>query len=160
MTNERNDLVEQALDLFVYAPLGLAFAARELIPTMAKKGREQVMTARAIGQFAVTMGQQEVSRRLRSINGGRPQPAAQPAPQTSAAPAPARPAEPAVNRPSPGAPAEVTSAIPGYDALSASQVVPRLAGLTPAELEAVRSYEESGRGRKTVLSRIAQLQAG
>lgn len=50
-------------------------------------------------------------------------------------------------------------AIPGYDALSASQVLPRLAGLTRPELEAVRAYEEAGRGRKTVLNRIAQLQA-
>ena len=51
-------------------------------------------------------------------------------------------------------------AIPGYDALSASQVVQRLAGLSPAELESVRAYEEATRGRKTILSRVAQLQHG
>ena len=49
--------------------------------------------------------------------------------------------------------------IPGYDSLSASQVVQRLAGLTQDELEAVRSYEEGGRRRKTILTRVAQLQA-
>jgi hypothetical protein len=52
-----------------------------------------------------------------------------------------------------------TLAIPGYDSLSASQVVPRLEGLEPDELEAVRRYEEATRGRKTILSKIAQLQA-
>jgi hypothetical protein len=50
-------------------------------------------------------------------------------------------------------------AIPGYDALSASQVVQRLAGLADDELEAVRTYEAATRGRRTVLNRIAQLQA-
>src|SRR4051812_17503380 len=51
-------------------------------------------------------------------------------------------------------------AIPGYDSLSASQVVQRLAGLSGDELEAVRSYEAANRGRKTILSRVAQLQSG
>ena len=50
-------------------------------------------------------------------------------------------------------------AIPGYDVLSASQVVQRLAGLADDELEAVRAYESSHRGRKTILGRISQLQS-
>lgn len=44
-----------------------------------------------------------------------------------------------------------------YDGLSASQVVSRLAGLTPDELQAVRSYEEGGRGRRTVLAAIDRI---
>ncbi len=51
-------------------------------------------------------------------------------------------------------------AIPGYDALSASQVVQRLAGLSAGELEEVRAYELATRGRRTILNKIAQLQAG
>jgi hypothetical protein len=50
-------------------------------------------------------------------------------------------------------------AIPDYDSLSASHVVNRLAGLSAAELEALRSYEAANRGRKTILSKVAQLQA-
>ncbi len=50
-------------------------------------------------------------------------------------------------------------AIPDYDNLSASQVVPRLAGLSTDELEAVRRYESAARGRKTILNKIAQLQS-
>jgi hypothetical protein len=38
--------------------------------------------------------------------------------------------------------------------------VQRLAGLSPEELEAVRVYETATRGRRTILARIAQLQAG
>ena len=51
-------------------------------------------------------------------------------------------------------------AIPGYDTLSASQIVQRLPGLSPDELEAVRLHELAGRSRKTVLLRVAQLKAG
>jgi hypothetical protein len=50
-------------------------------------------------------------------------------------------------------------AIPDYDGLSASHVVNRLASLTPGELEAVRLYEAANRGRKTILSKVAQLQS-
>lgn len=49
--------------------------------------------------------------------------------------------------------------IPDYDSLSASQVAARLPGLAPDELETVRAYEAAGRARKTVLNRIAALQA-
>lgn len=49
-------------------------------------------------------------------------------------------------------------AIPGYDSLSASQVVQRLAGLSKDELSAVGAYEEAHRGRRTILNRVNQLQ--
>ena len=56
--------------------------------------------------------------------------------------------------------AAATLAIPGYDSLSAMQVVQRLPGLTPAELTAVRAYEARYRGRKTILNRADQLLSG
>src|SRR5690606_21180894 len=55
--------------------------------------------------------------------------------------------------------APTTLGIPDYDSLSASQVVPRLEGLSPEELQAVREYESATRGRKTILNKIVQLQA-
>ena len=69
-----------------------------------------------------------------------------------------RAARPGHERPPAGASSDL--AIHGYDALSAPQVVQRLAGLLPDELEAVRAYETATRGRRTILARIAQLQAG
>jgi hypothetical protein len=51
-------------------------------------------------------------------------------------------------------------AIPGYDSLSASQVVQRLEGLSAAELEEVRSHEAGHRQRRTILHRVEQLLAG
>ena len=49
--------------------------------------------------------------------------------------------------------------IPAYGTLAASQVVERLASLTPGELESVRRHESATRRRRTVLHRIAQLSA-
>ena len=67
MTEERSP-VDQALDLFVYAPLGLLFSARQVIPELAEKGRQQlnaqVGMARLIGQYAVKQGTTEAEKAL------------------------------------------------------------------------------------------------
>lgn len=70
----------------------------------------------------------------------------------------AAPERPAV-RHAPSANGAAALAIPDYDGLSASHVVNRLAGLSGDELEAVRRYEAANRGRKTILSKVAQLQS-
>ena len=56
--------------------------------------------------------------------------------------------------------AAASLAIPGYDSLSASQVVQRLDGLSPSELEEVRAHEAAHRHRRTILHRVEQLLAG
>ena len=55
------------------------------------------------------------------------------------------------------APVEADLAVPDYDSLAASQVVPRLAMLSPDDLRAVLAYEQSHRHRQTILNRVAQL---
>lgn len=169
--------VDHLLDLCVYAPLGLALEGRSLVPTLAERGRAQVGMARMIGQFAVKWGSTRVERALleaqeqavdllrRSGVTGRTgeEPAHPAAPDEATAPlrdeAPP-PLAPVPEAPEPGPPVDVdTLAIPDYDNLSASQVVPRLEGLTAEELDLVRRYEWANRGRRTILTRIAQLQA-
>ena len=130
MTDERSPL-EQALDLLVYAPLGMALTARTQLPDLVAKGRAQiegqVTVARFIGQFAVKQGKVEVEKRLKAFTDPpapepvRP-PVAEPGPVVAETP-PVAPAS-AVTAPAPPA---ADLAIPGYDALSASQVVQRLA---------------------------------
>jgi hypothetical protein len=149
-----------ALEALVYVPVGLAVSARELLPELARRGRErvtgQVTQARFIGQFAVQQGQVQAGKaftrareqaegRLGDLSGTTAPPAA---------PAPAA----AAPRAATSGPEGADLAIPGYDSLSASQVLPRLEGLAAGELEAVRAYEAEHRGRKTILGRIAQLQ--
>lgn len=181
---EHKSPLDQALDLFVYAPLGLALAAREDLPRLAERGRAQagaqVTIARMLGRFAVSLGRREAEKAVKEVGerleevlgdflGGGNAPAPPPA-------RPARPPREPEARPTPAASAPSTIAtraqsnghgpsveslaIPGYDSLAASQVVQRLAGLSSEELEAVREYEAATRGRKTILNRVAQLQAG
>src|SRR6185437_7365434 len=67
MTDQRSAL-DNALDLLLYAPVGLALTAAEELPKLAAKGRTQVQgqltMARMVGQFAVTQGRKEIEKRL------------------------------------------------------------------------------------------------
>ncbi|MGI8983052.1 MAG: hypothetical protein ACR2HM_00720 [Acidimicrobiales bacterium] len=158
----RDDPGEQLLDLLVYAPLGLVLEALDLVPKLAEKGRQrmggQVTAARMIGELAVRQGQRRADTALKRLREhpreGAGGPDAGPRTPTNGRrpAAPERGAGAATPAPEAG-----ELAIPGYDTLSASQVVPRLEGLTPAELDAVGAYEQATRGRKTVLTRIDQL---
>jgi hypothetical protein len=165
--------IDQALDLLVFAPLGLALTARDQLPELVEKGRSQVegqlTMAKFVGQFAVQQGKVELEKRLRAYAEPRAG-APRPAPEAASTPEPAAAATATIVEPVAAPPADaprtngtgpksVDLAIHGYDSLSASQVVQRLAGLAAPELEDVRAYETANRGRKTVLSKISQLQA-
>lgn len=219
MTQDQRSPLESALDLFVYAPVGLALTAIEELPKFAEKGRAQVQgqisIARVVGQFAVAQGRKQIEKRLGANERPSPPPAASSPAATPRQPVPAGQPAPAASRAStsaPGAarvrqhngtngvvafPSDLTEtdggyeklsgrpddepearspagvagtagapvpradalAIPGYDSLSASQVVQRLAGLSRDELEAVGAYESAHRARRTILTRVNQLKA-
>ena len=204
MSEERSPL-DAALDLMVFAPVGLVITAAEQLPGFALKGRakveSRVTAARMVGRLAVAQGSRELARRradradhLRSEDAlsdplsdprkgtARPpragdQPASGPLgvgvgggaghPTSSGKDAASKAADPG-GAASPSKPqgrrsgstrlSGSTLAIPGYDSLSASQVVSRLAGLTAPELDDVAAYEAANRGRRTVMTRIRQLQ--
>jgi hypothetical protein len=165
-----DQLVDQAADLFVYAPIGLFFEAPSLLPKLAEQGRVHARNARMFGQFAVRHGEAELRRRVGDLEEqatgllrmfGRVDD--EPSARVADAPPPPEPEPPAAatvsgNGRAPAGPAVDDLAITDYDSLSASQVVTRLEGLTPDELEAVRAYEAANRGRKTILNKVAQLQ--
>jgi hypothetical protein len=143
--------VGAVLDVFVFAPIGFVLDARELVPKLAERGRNQVALLKVVGQFAVNKGRADADRIL------KPKPSA--ATTTPTAPAAPR-TPPAARTRTASATTSAAQALPinNYDTLSASQIVPRLAGLRPDELTRVRAYENSHRRRRTILGRIAQLQ--
>jgi hypothetical protein len=162
---ERKTPIEQALDLFFYAPLGLLMNADEIVPQLVEKGHQQVTMARMFGQFAVKQGQAEAEKALTRLQGlaanrGSAAGVGAGATETTATepPVAAQTSAP-VARPQHNGEVAATLAIPDYDSLSASQVVPRLESLSDTELDAVRDYEASNRGRKTILNKIDQLQS-
>ena len=190
--------LDTLLELGLYAPLGLALAARDSLPDLIARGRQQVTSqvalAKMMGQYAVKEGEKDMRKRAEDVSqtlsalGILPEPNPRPGPtpatpgpgtvptpppettgvaadgsasSNGAAPSPnGKAAAPSAEPEPPAVRSRADLAIPGYDTLSASQVVQRLAGLAADELEAVRDYESGTRGRRTILSKIGQLQTG
>ena len=152
---------EQLADWVLFAPLGLALEARRLFPEMAARGRRQILFTRTVGKYAAAPGPGPAGRPgrhgprtgqwLPAHRRGRPARAeATSETATNLVAVDDLPADI-------GGPDSDHLAIPDYDNLSAFQVMPRLEALDPTDLDAVRAYEESTRGRRTILNKIAQL---
>jgi hypothetical protein len=184
---EAQRALTQVCDIVRYVPVALLLDGPSLLPQLAEQGKAHVRNAQFVGRLALREGEARLRRQvdelaprvvdlLRLVGLAPETPpadgtdaahvAAEPASapgSTSAAPSAApsvlvddgEAAEPF----GPVAPAADELAIPDYESLSASQVVNRLPGLAGDELEAVRRYESAHRGRKTILNKIAQLQA-
>jgi hypothetical protein len=129
----------------LFAPIDAAFAVLRDPGGAATRGRARVeqalRQARAIGELSIKFGARELRRRTEG-----------PAPHEQAA---ARGT--AKSAPNPDAGPAPDDVIADYDALSASQIVPMLASLEPAERARVADYEAKSRGRQTILRRIEQL---
>lgn len=177
---------DRLLELFVFAPAGLALTIAEELPSLVEKGRNRIegraATARVIGQFAVQMGCREVMKRARQLVS--PDPPARQDPVTWVAEPHSgyEDSAPFTRDPVAGY-AELSEqpdvddlgtdhqevngyaalgdlAIPAYDTLSASQVVKRLAGLSREELLEVGDHERQNRHRATILTKVEQLLSG
>ncbi len=168
---EHKDRIEQTFEMLVYAPIGAGLYLKDMGPTFVNmfvaRGRAEIdrrhaqvqqrtTTAKSVGQVAVAFGVPMVRQRVEREVGNARQRAQSFLESVNGvdAPTPARPsAARAASRTRAGSGrrragratrrtvSDVSLPIPGYDALSASQVVERLAGLSPGELDAVRSYE-------------------
>jgi hypothetical protein len=164
VANPRSGL-DALLDLVVFAPVGLLVGVREVVPELAERGRRHVESQLRLARLVGDLVTQQARAFWPSAPAGDRPPAASPS-------RPSEPRSPAMPRREEVIPVRLHPvdgdgdrggaghlAIPDYDSLAASQVVPRLAGLTAEELDAVKAYEQAHRGRATVLGRIAQLQA-
>lgn len=178
----------QLLDLLVYAPIGVLSKLTHDLPDLVATGKQrvdgQLTMARFLGQMAVRQVTSELDRRLDAKGRARHASTAASGAATDALVAepssvPASLPEAIIDAveheiedgagvddvPS-GAvsAAHVVSAdelpIDGYDSLAASQVVLRLGSLTSTELATIQTYESAHRGRRTILGKIHQLQAG
>jgi hypothetical protein len=185
------DRLARAVELAIYAPIGVGLYLRDLAPTVVNmfvaRGRaevdrhqqtvqQHVTSAKSFGEvtlaFGLPMLRQKVQTHVASLRGKAPE---TDAPETDVPETEAPDSEPVVTTPQPPRWEPATSPpvlssiptydpearadlpIPGYDALSASQVVERLAGLPSSELNAVYAYEAAHRQRRTILGKIEQL---
>ena len=168
---EGKRLLDQALDLLFYAPVGFVASTLEDLGDLgelAEMGRTRIgrllSNARVIGKMAVGLGRRSVES---EVSRWLPPPASERAngetangeTESEAAAEPTR----LRRQPEPiqEIPRRITAdadlAIPGYETLSASQVVRRLDGLGAAELQAIYEHEAGTRRRRTILHRTQQL---
>lgn len=168
--NQANDdnQIEQLLDLFVYAPVGLLYEYQDVLPQLVKRGRSQVQLARVMATMAA-----------RQNSGGSDQPTPEAALAAMAGVAtrmfsdllasaldadqgkPAKPeasSEP-VEAETVGQEAPGPVPIAGYDELTAREIVALLPDLSPAQRSRVEQHERAHRARKTVLGKIERLSA-
>ncbi len=147
---------EQLLDLFVYAPVGIALEAVDNLPKYVERGKSQVTIGRFLARTVARRGTKTVesfAERLAHEAGQvvvdwfgidlSPEPIEVDA--EVAAP----------TEPEPGADADLP--IAEYDSQAAAQIVKLLPQLDDDELSAVERYEAAGRGRVTILRKIALL---
>ena len=144
MTEERP--VDQVLDLLVYAPIGFALEARELLPQLADRGRGQVALMRLAGRMAAQQAPDgDVSETVR---------------QGVTAVLDGLSMLLGTDEMEPGSAAAPTGApLAGYDAMTAREIVTSLGGCSRDELADVLAYEHANRGRSTVINRAEQLLA-
>lgn len=176
--NERRP-VDQLVDLFVYAPVGLVYEYQDVLPKLIKRGKSQVQIARFLGTMAAKQGQKTVEGRLEEAFGAASSTMAQGITDVGArvglAPDPAAQRRAAGNDASTAAttdtgagaktiadqPASKTDtrplAIAGYDELTAKQIVALVPDLTPSQRQRVADYEAANRARKTVLAKLRAL---
>ena len=184
--DEGKDPLRELLDVFVFAPIGAFLHGPETVGDLATKGRQDVANARFIGRMALDRGTAEGREQVGAIvddltrrgidllvaaaraagvpfEGDRAEPPdgdRETEPHLRVVPPDETAADQAgVDSADVDSPDVDSLAIPGYDTLAASQVVPRLDDLSDTELADVQDYERSHRGRMTILSRIAQLRA-
>jgi len=144
VTERRDNPVDQLVDNFVYAPVGLALEAKTNWSTFVERGRSQVTISRFLARAATRKGAstaESIVDRLANDVG-----------------------QVIVDlfgidlTPDPG-PAEPDQSFPiaGYDDRTAADIIALLPGLSMSELERVRSRELEGKSRVTVLRAIDRL---
>jgi hypothetical protein len=143
---------DQAMELLVYAPIGLALEARELLPKLVERGRGQVVMAQLIGRVAADRGRAGLAKNVGRVGATSPAAAGGARLRPVSSPVEAASVTNASSRSS-----DVDAVLPGYDDLPAADVVRELADLDPAGLEVVRRYEQEHRRRITILNKIDRL---
>ena len=156
--------IDQLVDLFVYAPVGLAYEYHDVLPKLIKRGKSQVQIAKFLGMMAAKQGQKTVEGRIEDVLDVASSSVAQGITDVGARVGLA----PDVNQTRPrtietsvGDGEQVIDDRPlpiaGYDDLTAKQIVALLGDLEPGQRDRIGSYESAHRARKTVMAKLVSL---
>lgn len=141
----RSASVPRAVELAVFAPIGLAAVVHDRVPQVIRAGRRRAAQRLTIARFVGELVVVEARRRARGApDSVRPSGAGEDDATDQRGSAPSAPRPP----------------FDDYQQLSAAQVVARLRGLSAAELDAAATFERAHRRRRTVLGGIERLRTG
>lgn len=158
MADKETPSNEALVDMFVYAPVGIALEALDNFPKYVERGRSQVTLGRFVAKTVAKRGSsmaEGVGERLLNdmgqvivdIFGIDLTPDDQPA----------EPAKGEAKAKATVIPADEDLPIAEYDSQAAAQIVKMLSQLTAEEREQIATYEAAGRGRVTILRKVEQL---
>ncbi len=151
------DAQRLAVDLLVFAPIGLVKRARTLVPELIRDGRATASSAKTIGKFVTPIARKQGTKLVKSKVEGLTKAKA---PRSATPASPASPSSQAATASSAAAGApDSAEPFEGYDHLGSAAVVARLGELSARERAAVLRYERAHRNRRTILGRIDQLDA-
>ena len=178
---ETPDILEQARDAFVYAPLGLLYEYDDVMAQLVRRGKSQVQLAKLFGKMTsnreqVEKGVTDVADEFSSFLAkgfvelgqflglapdtecGPENPAKESVPATPAKVPKAVNKNVAPDAGTTGAPKRSkTLPIAGYDSLTAKDIIRLLGDLSANQRKTIRAHEEKNRARKTVLSKLDRL---
>ena len=147
--------IRAALDVLLFAPLGLGAKIVDDAPGAVKRARQELSNARFIGKMTVDQGVAQMRRRATE--------SATPSTETDAVvpetdPPVVTPPDESSSEPDPSDAVDADDlALPDYDQLPAIDIVAKLDNLTVEERADVERYEVANRRRRTVLGKLAQL---
>lgn len=147
--SEDENLGEQLLDLFVYAPIGLLLEAKDLIPKLADRGRGQVALTQLAGKVAGNRGQTDAAPLIRRF--------LEAAGTALGSMTTGRYEDELDDHHDSGDDAGLP--IENYNTFSAPQLLQKLEALDQKQLDTILAYERTHRDRQTVTNRIKQLSA-
>lgn len=153
--------VDQLVELFVYAPVGLVYEYQDVLPKLIRRGKSQIQIAKLLGTMAAKQGQKAVEGRIEGALDVASSSVAQGITDVGARVGLAP--DPATRRRSVNEPVDTSSPddrplpIAGYDELTAKKIIALLPDLNGAQRTRVASYEASNRARKTVLAKLTSL---
>lgn len=145
-----NDPPVRLIDLMLFAPVGLVALVQRELPQLIATGKvrveNRITLAKFVGRMAVRQTSNEFNRRMQNLEQAR-------------AAASAHPGAIMVTATELHTTGLAQLGISNYDTRAASDIVQQLASLSSADLDRVREYEQANRARRTILGKIAQLQA-
>jgi len=141
-------LGDRLLDLMVFAPIGLALEAKELLPKMADRGRGQVALARLAGRVATQQAPTGVSQLVGGLRDA----------VRSTLGLDEQSVQTIESEPDPPGD-DVDLPIVGYHAMAATELLELLEPLSDDDLAELLAFEQDHRARATVINRIRQLRA-